>query len=162
MDPKQVLCFLLQEFDTEMDFSLKVCPAFSSTDDKNVLLIIQCDSGHLHGDLIACARYRIDDERANTDRKYVNGGTHVLFIINLPRQFGETEVGTSTFVSFQGGAWISAHIDDIRVPLATDLTLENALSASISELFYNEVFISQYAKDEIEVIKLILCEVIVN
>ena len=27
------------------------------------LLIIQCDSGHLYSDLIACARYRVDDER---------------------------------------------------------------------------------------------------
>ena len=31
------------------------------SDERDVLLIVQCDSGHLNGDLLACAKYRLDD-----------------------------------------------------------------------------------------------------
>ena len=103
-------------------------------DKQNRLLVIQCDSGHLNGDLIACARYRVYDERVNALNKNKiqnrDGVTHVLFIINLPHQ-----VSSSTFVGFQGNPWISSHIDDLR-PTSTD-TIEplHAIATSISELF---------------------------
>ncbi len=102
------------------------------------LLIIQCDSGHVDGDLIACARYRIYDERAKS--KIQNsihgkeGNTHVLFIIHLPRQ-----ATTSSFVGYQGDPWISTHIDDIRSPTEATLTLYQAMDASISDLFFSKV-----------------------
>lgn len=108
------------------------------------MLIIQCDSGHLYGDLIACARYRVDDERekALLLRKSDYGVTHVLFIVHLPRKELETRKSGSSFVGFQGGAWISAHIDDIRQPAEEELTLDEARSAPINELFYNMTFVS--------------------
>ena len=94
--------------------------------------------------MIACARYRIDDERvkANDKRKIHDqqGKTHVIFLIHLPRYGGTGTDRGSTFVGFQGGTWISAHIDDIRVPSEGALTLDDALSAPISELFYNMPF----------------------
>ena len=96
--------------------------------------MIQCDSGHLNGDLIACARYRVYDERVNalsrTKIQNRNGVTHVLFIINLPHQ-----VAASSFVGFQGDPWISAHIDDLR-PTSSD-TIEPlyAIATTISDLF---------------------------
>ena len=118
-------------------------PAFSR-DPRDKLLIIQCDSGHLYGDLIACARYRVDDERekARLQRRPGQGTTHVLFIIHLPRRGVDKDKESSSFVGFQGGAWISAHIDDIRAPAEAALTLDEALSAPISELFYNMPFTS--------------------
>ena len=118
-------------------------PAFSR-DSRDKLLIVQCDSGHLYGDLIACARYRVDDERekANLQRRLEQGTTHVLFIIHLPRRGVDKDKESSSFVGFQGGAWISAHIDDIHAPTEAALTLDEALSAPISELFYNIPFTS--------------------
>ena len=118
-------------------------PAFSR-DPRDKLLIIQSDSGHLYGDLIACARYRVDDERekARLQRRRGQGTTHVLFIIHLPRRGVDKDKESSSFVGFQGGAWISAHIDDIRAPAEAALTLDEALSAPISELFYNMTFTS--------------------
>ena len=114
-------------------------PSFSDKDES--LLIIQCDSGHLYGDLLACARYRIDDEREKSKFRHTkgNGSTHVLFLIHLPRQIDNA---SSSFVGFQGGSWISAHIDDIRPPLRSDFTLDDAQSAPISQLFYNGLFIT--------------------
>ena len=95
------------------------------------LLVIQCDSGHLNGDLIACARYRIYDKRAETSlRNEKEGCTHVLFIIHLPRQ----AVGSS-FVGFQGEPWISTHIDDLRLTTGGAITLQEVMGVSISQLF---------------------------
>ena len=118
---------------------LHYSPSFSVKNES--LLIIQCDSGHLYGDLLACARYRIDDEREKSKLRHTkgNGSTHVLFLIHLPRQIDNA---SSSFVGFQGGSWISAHIDDIRPPLQSDFTLDDAQGASISQLFYNGLFVT--------------------
>ena len=129
-------------------------PAFNHFDDTHPtdkLLIIQCDSGHLYGDLIACARYRVDDERerALLHKRSHHGATHVLFIVNLPRRESDTSRRGSKMVGFQGGVWISAHIDDIRQPCKEKLTLEEARSAPIHELFYNMKFKSSAPNSEV-------------
>ena len=106
-------------------------------DTQNRLLVIQCDSGHLNGDLIACARYRVYDERVNALNKNKiqnrEGVTHVLFIINLPHQ-----VSSSSFVGFQGDPWISAHIDDLRPTSSDSIDPLHAIAKNISDLFIGE------------------------
>ena len=153
----KVEAFLLQEFDTELDFSNKVgyvcantifllkfmllyiyfSPLFLRQDEEdtaNRLVVIQCDSGHKNGNLIACARYRIYDERikAINKKKVQNrvGVTHVLFIINLPHQ-----IFSSSFVGFQGDPWISCHIDDLMPTSGNTIEPQQAISANISDLF---------------------------
>ncbi len=69
--------------------------------------------------------------------------THVLFIINLPRTELSTTKNNSSFVGFQGGSWKSSHIDDIQQPSSEQLTLDEARSAPINELFYNMQFVSK-------------------
>ena len=105
------------------------------SDEKDSLLIIQCDSGHLNVDLIACAKYRVQDEKPklatrSEDGDVNRGATHVLFVINLPRK-----ATGSSFVGFQGGQWISTHIDNLHS--FTSLTLADAMSKPISVLFYD-------------------------
>ena len=90
--------------------------------------MIQCDSGHLHGNLIACARYRIYDLMARDHDKI----THVLFIIHLPRQL------TGTLVGFQGDPWISIHIDDL-MPVEMDHAIE--LDQIIKGVSVSNIFI---------------------
>ena len=109
------------------------------------LLIIQCDSGHMSGDLIACARYRVLEERhasiqrsqssnsTGSDSVPVQSRTHVVFIIHLPkREFG------SSFVGFQGDPWVCTHIDNLLPPDNNIGTpeLHDVIGRSISELFY--------------------------
>lgn len=183
--------------------------AFSQKD-KDVLLILQCDSGHLNGDLVACARYRIDDERERANSgEQVESGTEtsnkdeaelkeeidgdqvskaegeafngdqvevlegvpadvpqnntsdeegserplqdvpslhhstrqreprvdVLLVIQLPRRALETP--GSSFISFQGGSWISMHMDSLSVPKEGVPTVDEVLETSVSELFYS-------------------------
>ena len=119
-------------------FYVLFSPLFLRQDEKdtaNRLIVIQCDSGHKNGNLIACARYRIYDERikAINKNKVQNrvGVTHVLFIINLPHQVSSS----SSFVGFQGDPWISCHIDDLRPTSGNTIEPQQAISANISELF---------------------------
>ena len=104
-----------------------------STNDKQVLLLIQCESGHQKGDLIACARYRINDEKIKANQQMPNppGRIYVVLIIYLPRQ-----TSSLTFVGFQGEPWVSVHIDDLR-PINEDITSLNALRSPISVLFHS-------------------------
>ena len=100
---------------------------FNDDQIKKHLLIIQCDSGHDSGDLIACARYRIYDLWSKADKNLIN---HVLFIIHLPQQ-----AASLSFVGFQGDPWISYHIDDLRQPSNTLPSTREAIYSTISELF---------------------------
>ena len=73
------------------------------------LLILQCDSGHQNGDLIACATHIITDEHAQATEEMNKTETNdqgepsttqtqpqikdVLFLIQLPRVAGGCFVG---------------------------------------------------------------------
>ena len=112
-------------------------PIFRRYTGEDCLLIIQCDAGHLNIDLIACARHRIIDERVSalqmntdTDQYVPLQATHVVFIVQLPKQAGGTK-----FVGFQGAQWCSVHIDDLNPPKDLSLDLSTAFYHSMSEIF---------------------------
>ena len=93
------------------------------------MVIIQCDSGHSNGDLIACARNRIYDVRSEKE-----GDTHVVFVIHLPHQ-----AANSSFVGFQGDPWISVHIDDLRPTSDSTIMPYEAMDTPISQLFLGSI-----------------------
>ena len=93
------------------------------------LLIIQCESGHKYIDLIACARYRVLDERTQALTTEPRNITHVIFIISLPRRRGGTK-----FVGFQGGVWECYHMDCLMPPKDALMTIQNALDTSINDI----------------------------
>ena len=115
------------------------------------ILIIQCDCGHLHSNLIACARHKVIDEivvpqtstkedkpedinskakNGSAARKTEYSTVHVVFIVQLPRKAGGTN-----FVGFQGGDWLSVHLDDLRPLKENELSFQSAIQCSISEIF---------------------------
>ena len=133
------------------------------------MLIIQCDSGHLFGDLVACARYRIEDGREKAIRQKEKtknissqGLVHVILIVHLPRRVWSRHRKAFSFVGFQGGSWVSAHIDDIHVTSDSGITLNDAMNASISQLFYNKKFLTpkvivpEYASEEYQSMEIAL------
>ena len=104
------------------------------------LLIIQCDSGHLNSDLLACAKYRVDDIFTDMNTGAFNSSfeaerqtsCHILFTVLIPR-----ENSKSSFVSFLGGDWICSHIDDFS-PECNYCPVSLALSNTpLSLLFHN-------------------------
>lgn len=100
---------------------------FTADTDRDKILIVQCAKAHENIDLIACARYRVIDERKKKDSK---GVTNIVFIIQLPRVTG----GTS-FASFQGGLWTSAHIDDLHISRNIDKVLQVAFDNQLHDFF---------------------------
>ena len=128
---------------------------YQREDQRNSLVIIQCQSGHLHGELIACARYRIGDERLKsmqqmpTSSQHVGQSydlqkpplttrhTYVLFIIYLPRQ-----TPPLSFVGFQGDPWSSVHIDELR-ETDEEVTSFEFFEHPISSLLYSPMGIKK-------------------
>ena len=120
---------------------------------------MQCDAGHNNGDLIACAKYRLEDviqeeskinsfQHSNTRHgleeplplraaRSSKGLFHVLFTVYLPRKHGDTK---SSFVGFLGGDWKCTHIDDF-FPLhpfspISALACSGAEQKTLSQVFY--------------------------
>lgn len=56
-----------------------------ATDKDPTLMVIQCDSGDLNSNLIACARYCVRDEFEKMKAE-LRAPVHVVFIIQLPRR----------------------------------------------------------------------------
>ena len=117
------------------------------------ILIIQCYCGHLHSNLIACARHKVIDEivvpqssgkgdksseaksesnSKNKDKSKTKSTVHVVFIVQLPRKAGGTN-----FVGFQGGDWLSVHLDDLRPLKENEFSFQSVIQYSISEIFNN-------------------------
>ena len=107
------------------------------------MLIVQCDYGDERSDLIACARHRLIDEGK---RKPIRGITYVVFIIQLSRVAG----GTS-FASFQGGSWISTHIDELTCHSGVKQVLQCAISQPLHKFFHMLIEKNDEVPDEFKV-----------
>lgn len=86
----------------------------------------------------------------------ISGVTHVVFIIQLPRIAG----GTS-FASFQGGSWISTHIDELTCHSKMKEVLQCAITEPLHKFFHmliekrdeipNEFYVSDRIRDNVQV-----------
>ena len=56
---------------------------------------------------------------------------HIALVVQLPRVAG----GCRNFVGFQGGKWISTHIDELRPPRKHTPSIEQLTDRPISDLF---------------------------
>ena len=72
---------------------------------------------------------------------------HIVMIVQLPRLVG----GCQTFAGFQGGRWISVHIDELRPPVGQIPAIEFMVDRSVSELF--DVAPSTTQCEEMEVVE---------
>lgn len=101
------------------------------------ILVVQCDSGDDNFNLIAGARHILMEERKNAP-EMLNLPTieavHIALVVQLPRIVG----GCRNFVGFQGGKWMSTHIDELRPPARHTPSIEQLIDRPISELFGSE------------------------
>ena len=56
---------------------------------------------------------------------------HIVMIVQLPRFVG----GCQTFAGFQGGRWVSVHIDELRPPTGQIPAIEFMVDRPVSKLF---------------------------
>ncbi|XP_066519298.1 E3 ubiquitin-protein ligase rnf213-alpha-like [Hoplias malabaricus] len=120
----------LQQFETELSF-LKKLREFLNTPSANKILLVQMDFGEdaLSANILASARYSCMNEIIRA--KHIGEcRVYVYFITKLPRMEG----GTS-YIGFQGGHWMSVHIDDLRSSQDIVSDVQNLRNVSICELF---------------------------
>ncbi|KAJ7339384.1 hypothetical protein OS493_005779 [Desmophyllum pertusum] len=125
----------LQQFQTERQFRTSVRAFFEYLGgDCPGILLVQCDSGDDNFNLIAGARHILLEERTNAPEMLNIPSiepVHIVLIIQLPRIAG----GRRNFVGFQGGKWLSTHIDELRPPDRHTPSIEQLIDRPISELF---------------------------
>ena len=99
---------------------------------------MQCDVGDVNRNLIPCARHLLVEQRTTAEEDFKeNVGhhpssfVHVVMIIQLPRLVG----GCEAFAGFQGGRWLSVHIDELRPPTGHIPAIQFMVDRSMSELF---------------------------
>ena len=183
----------LQQFDTEYSFTSRVRYAFyhnyfktilhnleshvngreeyKKLDKGDVLFIVQCDSGHINGDLIACAKYCLEDiqeefkiYKLEQSDKSTSAGLeedtctsaepakksknhfHVLFTVYLPWKHGDSK---SSFISFWGGDWKCTHIDDFFPvhPFSPVLALARGEEQITLSKFFHMIYIEKPSPD---------------
>ena len=92
------------------------------------ILVVQCDSGNDSFNLIASARHILMEERKDA---HTTEAVHIALVVQLPRIAG----GCRNFVGFQGGRWMSTHIDELRPPARHTPSIEQLIDRPISEFF---------------------------
>ncbi|XP_078381354.1 E3 ubiquitin-protein ligase rnf213-alpha-like isoform X3 [Oculina patagonica] len=147
-----VTCLSLQQFHTEQQFCSSVRDFFAKLGGREGLLIVQCDAGDLSCNLIPCARHLLVEQRTTAEQDFLesvghnpSSFVHVVLIVQLPRLVG----GCPTFTGFQGGRWISVHIDELRPPTGQIPAIQFMVDRSVSELF--DVAPSTTQVDDMEV-----------
>lgn len=111
---------------------------FAKLGGREGLLLVQCDAGDLNCNLIPCARHLLVEQRTTSEqdlRESIGHNSssfiHIVLIVQLPRLVG----GCPTFVGFQGGRWLSIHIDELRPPTGQIPAIQFMVDRSVSELF---------------------------
>ena len=100
--------------------------------------MVQCDAGDINSKLIPCARHLLVEQRTTAEQDFLesvgcapSSFVHIVLIIQLPRLVG----GCPTFAGFQGGRWISVHIDELRPPTGQIPAIQFMVDRPISNLF---------------------------
>ena len=99
---------------------------------------MQCDAGDVNRNLIPCARHLLVEQRTTVEEDFKesvghdpSSFVHVVMIIQLPRLVG----GCEPFAGFQGGRWLSVHIDELRPPTGHIPAIQFMVDRSVSDLF---------------------------
>jgi hypothetical protein len=120
---------------TDRDFVEDMCKMQkkdATLEHRQALMIFQCESGNKYQNLIACTSYNIVNEFNQLLDQLIclNITINVLLIIHLPRKSG------GCFVGFQGGRWLSYHIDDLMPLSGQQLPFEHLQQLTmLSKLF---------------------------
>uniref|UniRef100_UPI00398F666A E3 ubiquitin-protein ligase rnf213-alpha-like isoform X2 n=1 Tax=Pristiophorus japonicus TaxID=55135 RepID=UPI00398F666A len=129
-DVGEFFLLFLHQFDTEYSFCKKIRKSFQSLKTGARVLLIQMDTEEStqSSELIASAKYCTMNEMNLMDSRKSN--CYVYFITKLSRI-----AGGSKYIGFQGGQWLSVHIDDVTESEEMGSDISAFYDVTISELF---------------------------
>nr|XP_046210346.1 E3 ubiquitin-protein ligase rnf213-beta isoform X1 [Oncorhynchus gorbuscha]XP_046210347.1 E3 ubiquitin-protein ligase rnf213-beta isoform X1 [Oncorhynchus gorbuscha]XP_046210348.1 E3 ubiquitin-protein ligase rnf213-beta isoform X1 [Oncorhynchus gorbuscha] len=123
------LLLSLHQFDTEVSFCSKIRAFLQDAGPSIRILVVQMDieDSHCSDELIASAKYCTLNYLITLES---DQSCYVVFITKLSR----IQSGGSQYIGFQGGVWLSVHIDDLRDTEDMSLNLSVFCGMPISKL----------------------------
>ncbi|XP_043570814.1 E3 ubiquitin-protein ligase rnf213-alpha-like isoform X1 [Chiloscyllium plagiosum] len=128
---EEFFLLFLHQFDTEYSFCKKIRESFQNMNTGTRVLLIQMDTeeSSQSSELIASAKYCTMNEM-NLMSPTSKSNCFVYFITKLSRIAGRTK-----YIGFQGGQWLSVHIDDMTESEEMTSDLSAFYNTTISGLF---------------------------
>ncbi|XP_062858949.1 E3 ubiquitin-protein ligase rnf213-beta [Trichomycterus rosablanca] len=129
LDMERLLLLSVHQFDTEASFCSKIRCFMRNAHVSLHILLVQMDMEEslCKNELIASAKYCTMNELVASQSEDTN--CYVVFITKLSRN-----ASANKYIGFQGGAWLSVHIDDLRDTHDMSLDLSVLCGMPISKL----------------------------
>ncbi|XP_073722611.1 E3 ubiquitin-protein ligase rnf213-beta [Misgurnus anguillicaudatus] len=134
LSTERVHLLYLHQFDTEASFCSKLRSFFKNSELSLHILLVQVDMEEslCKNELIASAKYCAMNEILSF--KSDESNFYTVFITKLSRIGEQCTTSGHKYIGFQGGVWLSAHIDDLRDSEDMSLDLKAFCGITISEL----------------------------
>ncbi|XP_051967995.1 E3 ubiquitin-protein ligase rnf213-beta-like [Xyrauchen texanus] len=134
LSTEQLLLLSLHQFDTEASFCSKIRSFLRDARPSLHILLVQMDMEESlwKNELIASAKYCTMNEILSLKSNDYN--IYTVFITKLSRIGEQCTMSSNKYIGFQGGVWLSAHIDDLRDSDDMSLDLKAFCGIPISKL----------------------------
>ncbi|XP_039521132.1 E3 ubiquitin-protein ligase rnf213-beta isoform X4 [Pimephales promelas] len=134
LSTERLLLLSLHQFDTEVSFCSKIRSFLKDSGLSLHILLVQMDMEEslCKNELIASAKYSTMNEILSLKSDECN--VYTVFITKLSRIGEQCTTSGNKYIGFQGGVWLSAHIDDLRDSDDISLNLKAFCGIPISKL----------------------------
>ncbi|KAK9965830.1 hypothetical protein ABG768_004896 [Culter alburnus] len=134
LSTERLLLLSLHQFDTEVSFCSKIRSFLKESGLSLHILLVQMDMEEslCKNELIASAKYCTMNEILSLKSDECN--VYTVFITKLSRIGEQCTTSGNKYIGFQGGGWLSAHIDDLRDSDDMSLNLKAFCGIPISKL----------------------------
>ncbi|XP_043109399.1 E3 ubiquitin-protein ligase rnf213-beta isoform X2 [Puntigrus tetrazona] len=139
LSTERFLLLSLHQFDTEASFCNKIRSFLRESGLSLHILLVQMDMEEslCKNELIASAKYCTMNEILSLKSDECN--FYTVFITKLSRIGEHCRTSGNKYIGFQGGVWLSAHIDDLRDSGDMSLNLKAFCGIPISKLISHKV-----------------------
>ncbi|XP_016335836.1 E3 ubiquitin-protein ligase rnf213-beta-like [Sinocyclocheilus anshuiensis] len=139
LSTERFLLLSLHQFDTEASFCNKIRSFLRQSGLSLYILLVQMDMEEslCKNELIASAKYCTMNEILSLKSDECN--VYTVFITKLSRIGEQCRTSGNKYIGFQGGVWLSAHIDDLRDSGDMSLNLKAFCGIPISKLISQKV-----------------------
>ncbi|XP_077056473.1 E3 ubiquitin-protein ligase rnf213-beta isoform X2 [Siphateles boraxobius] len=139
LSTERLLLLSLHQFDTEVSFCSKIRSFLKESGLSLHIILVQMDMEEslCKNELIASAKYCAMNEILSLKSDECN--VYTVFITKLSRIGEQCTTSGNKYIGFQGGVWLSAHIDDLRDSDDMSLNLKAFCGIPISKLIFQTI-----------------------